>query len=89
MTDQVVLDKWADKYFGAVLPIAAGLADSTDEVMHLKTDQYLLLQKLSQKVIEMKSEAIAAKIGKLFADPDSGQPQSNAEMIRQVMSGKE
>ena len=81
------MEEWADKYFGLVLPVAAGLADSTDEVEHLKTDQYLLMQELSKKVIEMKAEAIASKVSEIFAPPE--QPMTQAEMIQQAMSGKE
>lgn len=87
MPDEIALGKAADAMYGEVLPIAAGLADSYEEVNSLTTDQFLLLRKLSEKVIEMKGQATAKAIGELFKKSDSSNTDNPLSM--EMLMGKE
>lgn len=87
MPDEIALGKAADAMYGEVLPIAAGLADSYEEVNSLTTDQFLLLRKLSEKVIEMKGQATTKAIGELFKKSDSSNTDNPLSM--EMLMGKE
>lgn len=66
VVDYAGLDKKANDLFEKVLPVIAGLANSTAEMDKLNNDQYYLMLQLSKKVIDYKNDGLAYSIAKMI-----------------------
>lgn len=88
VADQDAIEADVDEYFDKILPIVAGLADSTEELDAMSTDQYLMVRELSEKVIEMKQDLMAVATSRgTYGDQPQTQASSPEQAVIDAMKG--
>lgn len=82
------MDNDVGEYFDKILPIVVGLADSTEELNAMSTDQYLMVQELSSKVIEMKQDLMASAMNRgTYGDQPQNATSSPEQTVIDAMKG--